>query len=237
MASVYGRKPILETIDAGEDIKKAHIQKSNKGYHKLVEKIIKKLEEKNIPIVYEEKSYFDKIDANHQGVEITLKDFVYKDLEDLKDKKRIMILDQIEDPHNLGAIIRSGEALGFDGIVIGKRRSAKVNSTVYKTSAGAINNIDIAMVVNINRAIEDLKKENFWVYGLAGEADSLLSQTDLKGKVALVVGNEGKGLSRLVRKNCDGLVKIPMLGDINSLNASVASAIAMYECLRQDGFN
>lgn len=237
MASVYGRKPVLETIDAGEDIKKAHIQKSNKGYHKLVEKIIKKLEEKNIPIVYEEKSYFDKIDANHQGVEITLKDFVYKDLEDLKDKKRIMILDQIEDPHNLGAIIRSGEAFGFDGIVIGKRRSAKVNSTVYKTSAGAINNIDIAMVVNINRAIEDLKKENFWVYGLAGEADSLLSQTDLKGKVALVVGNEGKGLSRLVRKNCDGLVKIPMLGDINSLNASVASAIAMYECLRQDGFN
>lgn len=237
MASVYGRKPVLETIDAGEDIKKAHIQKSNKGYHKLVEKIIKKLEEKNIPIVYEEKSYFDKIDANHQGVEITLKDFVYKDLEDLKDKKRIMILDQIEDPHNLGAIIRSGEAFGFDGIVIGKRRSAKVNSTVYKTSAGAINNIDIAMVVNINRAIEDLKKENFWVYGLAGEADSLLSQTDFKGKVALVVGNEGKGLSRLVRKNCDGLVKIPMLGDINSLNASVASAIAMYECLRQDGFN
>ena len=237
MASVYGRKPVLETIDAGEDIKKAHIQKSNKGYHKLVEKIIKKLEEKNIPIVYEEKSYFDKIDANHQGVEITLKDFVYKNLEDLKDKKRIMILDQIEDPHNLGAIIRSGEALGFDGIVIGKRRSAKVNSTVYKTSAGAINNIDIAMVVNINRAIEDLKKENFWVYGLAGEADSLLSQTDLKGKVALVVGNEGKGLSRPVRKNCDGLVKIPMLGDINSLNASVASAIAMYECLRQDGFN
>lgn len=237
MASVYGRKPVLETIDAGEDIKKAHIQKSNNGYHKLIEKIIKKLEERNIPISYEDRSYFDKIDANHQGVEIKLKDFVYKDLEDLKDKKRLMILDQIEDPHNLGAIIRSGEALGFDGIIIGKRRSAKVNSTVYKTSAGAINNIDIAMVVNINRAIEELKKENFWVYGLAGEADSLISETDLKGKVALVVGNEGKGLSRLVRKNCDGLVKIPMLGDINSLNASVASAIAMYECLRQDGFN
>ena len=97
MASVYGRKPVLETIDAGEDIKKAHIQKSQNGYHKLIEKIIKKLEEKNIPIVYEDKSYFDKIDANHQGVAIELKDFVYKDLRDLKDKKRIMILDQIED--------------------------------------------------------------------------------------------------------------------------------------------
>ena len=148
-----------------------------------------------------------------------------------------MILDQIEDPHNLGAIIRSAEAFGFDGIIISERRSAKVNSTVYKTSAGAINNIDIAMVKNINRAIKEIKKENFWVYGLAGEADGDITQTDLRGKIALVVGNEGKGLSRLVRENCDGLIKIPMLGKINSLNASVASAIAIYESLRQNGFN
>ena len=157
--------------------------------------------------------------------------------DDLKDKKRLMILDQIEDPHNLGAIIRSAEAFGFDGIIISERRSAKVNSTVYKTSAGAINNIDIAMVKNINRAIKEIKKENFWVYGLAGEADGDITQTDLTGKIALVVGNEGKGLSRLVRENCDGLIKIPMLGKINSLNASVASAIAIYESLRQNGFN
>lgn len=237
MARVFGRKPVLETIDTGELILKGHILvNKNKKNHKLIDKIISKLEEKNIPISYEDRSYFEKIDGNHQGVEIEVKDYEYKELSDLKDKKRLMILDQIEDPHNLGAIIRSAEAFGFDGIIISKRRSAKVNSTVYKTSAGAINNIAIAMVVNVNRAIQELKKENFWIYGLCGEAENSLSQTKLGGKVGLVVGNEGKGLSKLVRENCDDLVKIPMLGKINSLNASVASAISMYEVLRQNGF-
>lgn len=237
MASIYGRKSVLETIDAGENIKKAHILDNKGKNHKLIDKIINKLEDKNVPIFYEDKDYFLKISGNHQGVEIEVEDYKYKDLDDLKDKKRLMILDQIEDPHNLGAIIRSAEAFGFDGIIISERRSAKVNSTVYKTSAGAINNIDIAMVKNINRAIKEIKKENFWVYGLAGEAEGDITQTDLTGKIALVVGNEGKGLSRLVRENCDGLIKIPMLGKINSLNASVASAIAIYESLRQNGFN
>lgn len=236
MAKIFGRKPVLETIDNEEKILKAHILDS-KNKHKLIEKIINKLKDRNVEIVYEDKAYFSKIDGNHQGVVIEVEDFKYKDLEDLMDKKRLMILDQIEDPHNLGAIIRSAEAFGFDGIIIGQRRSAKVNSTVYKTSAGAINNIDIAEVVNINRAIKDLKKENFWIYGLAGEAEGDITQTDLTGKIGLVVGNEGKGLSRLVRENCDGLIKIPMLGKINSLNASVASAISMYEALRQNGFN
>ncbi|MDY3005758.1 23S rRNA (guanosine(2251)-2'-O)-methyltransferase RlmB [Anaerococcus sp. AGMB00486] len=236
MAKIFGRKPVIETIDTGEKILKAHILKSNSN-NKFIEKIINKLNERNVKIVYENKDYFSKIDGNHQGVEIEVEDFKYKDLDELKDKKRLMILDQIEDPHNLGAIIRSAEAFGFDGIIIGERRSAKVNSTVYKTSAGAINNIDIAQVININRAIKELKEENFWIYGLAGEAESDITQTDLTGKIGLVVGNEGKGLSRLVRENCDGLIKIPMLGKINSLNASVASAIAIYETIRQNGFN
>src|SRR5699024_2654978 len=122
-------------------------------------------------------------------------------------------------------------------VVIPERRSAKVNSTVYKTSVGAINNIDIVMVKNLNRAIKELKKNNFWIYGLAGEAESSIGEIDLTGKVGLVVGNEGKGLSRLVRENCDALIKIPMLGEVNSLNASVASAIAIYEVTRQNGFN
>ena len=211
MASIYGRKSVLETIDAGENIKKAHILDNKGKNHKLIDKIINKLEDKNVPIFYEDKDYFSKISGNHQGVEIEVEDYKYKDLDDLKDKKRL--------------------------IIISERRSAKVNSTVYKTSAGAINNIDIAMVKNINRAIKEIKKENFWVYGLAGEAEGDITQTDLTGKIALVVGNEGKGLSRLVRENCDGLIKIPMLGKINSLNASVASAIAIYESLRQNGFN
>lgn len=238
MAKIFGRKPVLETIDTGEKIIRAHILDSDKNINnKLIEKIINKLEEKNVPIVFEDKKYFLKIEGRHQGIEIEVEDFKYKNLYDVEDKKRLMILDQIEDPHNLGAIIRSAEAFGFDGIVIGQKRSAKVNSTVYKTSAGAINNIAIIQVTNINRAIKELKKENFWIYGLDGSAKEDIYQIDLSGKIGLVVGNEGKGLSRLVRENCDKLVKIPMLGKINSLNASVASAISMYETLRQNGFN
>ncbi len=163
--------------------------------------------------------------------------FEYKDLRDLDKYQRLIILDQIEDPHNLGAIIRSAESFGFDGVIIPERRSASVSPIVYKTSAGAINNINIIMVKNTNRAIEEIKEAGFWVYGLAGEASSPIDQVDLKGKVCLIVGNEGKGLSRLVRENCDILINIPMKGFVNSLNASVASAIAMYEVLRQNGFS
>ena len=136
----------------------------------------------------------------------------------------------------MGAIIRSAESFGFDGVIIPEHRSAKVTPTVYKTSAGAINNIKVVMVTNLNQTIENLKENGFWIYGLAGEASENIAQTNLTGKVGLVVGNEGDGLSRLVRENCDVLVKIPMLGKVNSLNASVASALSMYEVLRQNGF-
>lgn len=168
---------------------------------------------------------------------IEVDSFKYGSLDDVKDSERLILLDKIEDPHNLGAIIRSAESFGFDGVIIPERRSAKVSPTVYKTSAGAINNIKIVMVKNLNRAMEELKDQGFWIYGLAGEAESSIDQTDLKGKVALVVGNEGDGLSRMVREHCDMLVKIPMQGLVNSLNASVASAISMYELVRQNGFN
>lgn len=168
---------------------------------------------------------------------IEVESFKYENLDDLSDEKRLIILDQIEDPHNLGAIIRSAESFGFDGVVIPERRSASVTSTVYKTSAGAINNIKVYRVKNLTRSIKDLKDKGFWIYGLAGEADSSIDKADLTGKVGLVVGNEGSGISRLVRDNCDMLVNIPMLGRVNSLNASVAAGISMYELLRQNGFN
>lgn len=234
MDKIYGRKAVLETIDAGLTIHKAYIvrQKSH-----LIDKIIDKLNRANVNIKFVEKDFFDNIDINHQGVMIEVDSFKYKDLTDIKDARRIIILDQIEDPHNLGAIIRSAESFGFDAVIIPERRSAKVTPTVYKTSAGAINNINVVMVKNLNRAIEAIKEDGFWVYGLAGEADSSLSDTDLSGKIALVVGNEGDGISRLTREKCDMLVKIPMTGRVNSLNASVASAISMYEVLRQNGFN
>jgi len=232
MDRIYGRKPVLETIDSGQAIHKAYIIDQNTA---IVKKIIDKLTAKNIEIKYVDKKFFDSYDGNHQGVMIEVDSFKYADLSELDYAKAIIILDKIEDPHNLGAIIRSAESFGFDGVIIPEHRSAKVNPTVYKTSAGAINNIRVVMVKNLNRTIETIKENGFWVYGLAGEAENELKDTDLTGKVALVVGNEGDGLSRLVRENCDMLVKIPMTGLVNSLNASVAAAISMYEVVRQNG--
>ena len=234
MDKVYGRKPVIDAIDSGVKIYRAYIIKQNS---KIVDEIINKLKKANVEINFVDKRFFDKIDMNHQGVMVEAEPFNYKDLSDLSNYQRLIILDQIEDPHNLGAIIRSAESFGFDGVIIPERRSASVSPIVYKTSAGAINNINVIMVKNINRAIEEIKEAGFWVYGLAGEASSPIDKTDLKGKVCLVVGNEGKGLSRLVRENCDILINIPMKGFVNSLNASVASAIAMYEVLRQNGFS
>ncbi len=234
MDKIYGRKPVIDAIDSGVKIYKAFVIKQNS---KIVEEIIAKLNKANVEINFVDKRFFDKIELNHQGVMVEAESFEYKDLRDLDKYQRLIILDQIEDPHNLGAIIRSAESFGFDGVIIPERRSASVSPIVYKTSAGAINNINIIMVKNTNRAIEEIKEAGFWVYGLAGEASSQIDQVDLKGKVCLIVGNEGKGLSRLVRENCDILINIPMKGFVNSLNASVASAIAMYEVLRQNGFS
>lgn len=234
MDKIYGRKPVIDAIDSGVTIYKAYIVKQKS---KIVEEIITKLKKANAEINFVDKRFFDKIDMNHQGVMVEAESFKYKDLSQLDKYQRLIILDQIEDPHNLGAIIRSAESFGFDGVIIPERRSASVSPIVYKTSAGAINNINIIMVKNTNRAIEKIKEAGFWVYGLAGEASSEIDKVDLKGKVCLVVGNEGRGLSRLVRENCDILINIPMKGFVNSLNASVASAIAMYEVLRQNGFS
>ena len=234
MDKIYGRKPVIDAIDSGVKIYKAFVIKQNS---KIVDEIISKLQRANVEINFVDKRFFAKIDMNHQGVMVEAESFQYKDLKDLDKYQRLIILDQIEDPHNLGAIIRSAESFGFDGVIIPERRSASVSPIVYKTSAGAINNINIIMVKNTNRAIEEIKEAGFWVYGLAGEASSPIDQVDLKGKVCLIVGNEGKGLSRLVRENCDILINIPMKGFVNRLNASVASAIAMYEVLRQNGFN
>lgn len=232
MDRIYGRKPVLESIDRGINIHKAYIIKQKTP---IVLKIIDKLRDANVEIKFVDKSFFDDIEGNHQGVMIEVDSFKYQDLSDLDDANKIILLDKIEDPHNLGAIIRSAESFGFDGLIIPEHRSSKVNSTVYKTSAGAINNIKVVMVTNLNQAIAKIKENGFWVYGLAGEAENTLKETDLSGKVALVVGNEGDGISRLVRQNCDMLVKIPMQGKTNSLNASVAAAISMYEVNRQNG--
>lgn len=176
---------------------------------------------------------------NHQGIVAQVAPYVYWDLPELISHAKkipdpvIVIADGIEDPHNLGAIIRTAEALGVQGIVIPKRRAAGVTSTVMKVAAGALENMAIARVSNLNQAITKLKEDGFWIYGTTADTDNLLHQTNFSGSVGLVVGSEGKGLSHLTEKNCDQLVAIPLVGKTPSLNASVATAIALYEVFRQ----
>ena len=177
--------------------------------------------------------------GNHQGIVAQVAPYVYWDLPALIARAKqtpdpvIVIADGIEDPHNLGAIVRTAEALGVAGIVIPKRRAAGVTSTVMKVAAGALENMAIARVTNLNQAIAQLKEDGFWIYGTTADTDNLLHQTNFSGAVGLVIGSEGRGLSQLTEKNCDQLVAIPLVGKTPSLNASVAAAIALYEVFRQ----
>jgi 23S rRNA (guanosine2251-2'-O)-methyltransferase len=177
--------------------------------------------------------------GNHQGIAAQVAPYEYWDLAELMHhaKKKpdpvIVIADGIEDPHNLGAIIRTAEALGVQGVVIPQRRAVGVTSTVMKVAAGALENMAIARVVNLNQAITKLKEAGFWIYGTTANTDQMLHKTNFSGAVGLVVGSEGSGLSELTEKNCDQLVAIPLVGKTPSLNASVAAAIALYEVFRQ----
>jgi 23S rRNA (guanosine2251-2'-O)-methyltransferase len=176
--------------------------------------------------------------ANHQGVVAVTAEKQYNDVDDILAAKRgahtfLLLLDGIEDPHNLGAIIRTAEGAGADGIIIPERRAAGVTGTVVKASAGASEYLPIARVTNAGRALEDLKSRNIWTVGLDERGDKLYDQIDYKMDCALVLGAEGHGLHEQIRKKCDFLVKIPMAGKVPSLNVSVAAAIVMYEVARQ----
>ena len=237
---VEGRNSVIELLKSGKDINRLYIQKGQK--HGSILEIIK-LAKKNKVIISEvEKSKLDKMAnmQNHQGVIAIVPPFEYSDVEDIIEeaKKRnedpfILILDQIEDVHNLGSIIRTAECSGVHGIIIPKRRAAQVNSTVNKTSAGAVQYMKIARVNNINETINYLKENNVWIYGTDMNGTSYYDEQDYKGGVGIVIGSEGSGMSRLVKENCDFLIKIPMKGKINSLNASVSAGIVMYEIMKQ----
>ena len=177
---------------------------------------------------------------NHQGVIAIVPPFNYCEVKDILDeayrkneKPFILILDGIEDPHNLGAIIRTAETAGVHGIIIPKRRACNVNSTVYKVASGAVEHMKIARVNNLNDEIKYLKDNDVWVHGTAVEASKYYYEENLTGAIAIVIGNEGKGMSNLVKENCDVLLKIPMKGKISSLNASVSAGIVMYEVVKQ----
>jgi len=176
--------------------------------------------------------------GSHQGCMIEIDDFKTYTLQEIlkgaKEDAIIVLLDGLEDPHNLGAILRSADAAGIDGIVIPKHRSVSLTPTVAKVSTGAIDTVKTAEVTNLNQTIKDLKKEGFWIFGTGMGKDARDYRTvDYKGKIALVIGSEGEGISRLVKENCDFIVTLPMMGSVQSLNASVAAGILFYEVLNQ----
>ena len=223
---IYGKNVAKEI--ALNQIEKVYLSDTFKD-----QDILKKLKPKNI--IRRSNNDLDKmVKANHQGIILQVKDFYYSSLEDLlaSDNPFLIMLDHLEDPHNFGAIIRSAEAAGVDGIIIAKNRSVNVNETVMKTSAGALNNIKVAMVTNLVSTIKTLKEENFTVIGTDMEGTDY-KKLDYKNKTCLVIGNEGKGMSRLVKENLDDIATIKMKGSINSLNASVAAAIILFEASYQ----
>ncbi len=229
---VYGRNVAKEILSGNKKINKITIIEdfSDKDILSLIEK-------RNIKPICLKKNEFSRFDKfSHQGIILDIEDFCYSDYTEFLDVEnaKVVVLDHLEDPHNLGAIIRTCEAAGITGIIIPKDRSVEVNSTVMKTSAGAVENIKIAQVVNIANVLDELKDNGFWVVGTKMESDTDYRDIDYTGKVALVIGNEGNGMSNLVSKKCDFIAKIPMYGKVNSLNASVAAGIMIYEMISLD---
>ena len=223
---VYGKNVAKEILQKPKTIKKAYIYENFND-----NEILEQLKKAGIPCKKKKKKSLDDIEeGNHQGIILEIDDYKYTFLDELLDRDIIIILDHLEDPHNFGAIIRTCEAAGINSIIIPKDRSVKVNATVMKTSAGTLENVDICMVSNIVNAIKTLKDNGFWIIGTDMEGTDY-RKIDYKGKIAIVIGNEGKGLSRLTEENCDFVAKIPMYGTVNSLNASVAAALVIYEAV------
>lgn len=238
---VCGRNAVLELLKSGAEVDKLYIQKGElKG---SIKAIIAKASDQRIITSEVDKRKLDELSEGlpHQGVVAYVSDYKYYEVDEIieyarskNEPIRLIILDEIEDPHNTGAIIRTAETAGFHGVIIPKRRSSGITPTVHKASAGATTYMKVAKVTNIAETINRLKEENIWVYGADGEADTLYTQADLKGNVCLVIGNEGKGITRLVKERCDQLIKLPMFGRIESLNASNAAAVLIYEVIRQN---
>lgn len=229
---VYGRNVAKEVLQNPKKVKKITLMKDFKE-----KDIISLIEKNKIKVEYLDKKGFSKFDKySHQGIILDIEDFNYTDYEEFLsvDNAKIVILDHIEDPHNLGAIIRTCEAAGILGIIIPKDRSVDINSTVMKTSAGALENIKIAKVTNLVSVIDKLKENGYWIVGTSLEGNLDYRDVDYTGKIALVIGNEGNGMSKAVTDSCDYLTKIPMYGKINSLNASVAAGIMIYEMISLD---
>lgn len=237
-----GRNAVLEVLKSGRDIEKIIVQKGN--VEGTIRRIAGLAKEKGVVVQEVVKQKLDDMSQtkNHQGVIAIVSEHEYAEVDDIinmaaekGEKPFIIILDNITDPHNLGAIIRTAECAGAHGVIIPKRRSVGLTAVVGKTSAGAIEYMPVARVTNISRTIEDLKKQGVWVVCADMGGDDHFDAS-LDGAIALVIGSEGEGVSRLVKEKCDFTVSIPMYGKISSLNASVAAALLMYEVVRQRNY-
>ena len=229
---VYGKNVALEYLESNKRIDKAFMQNNFNDFD-----IINKLKKRNIRIQTLNKFDMDKkVSGLHQGIILDVEDYKYAEIYDIisDDDSLIVMLDHIEDPHNFGAIIRSCEAAGVDGIIIPSDRSVEVNSTVIKTSVGTTEKMKIARVTNLNSTIKLLKDKGYWIFGTDMDGTDY-TKLDYKGKTCIICGNEGSGMSKLVGENCDFIASIPMKGEVNSLNASVATAIIVFEAVKQRG--
>ena len=236
---IIGRNPVAEAIKSGREIDKIMVKKGE--IEGSLRPIIKKARDMGIPVIEADKNKLSELaeGGNHQGViayaaahDYASLDDIFKKAEEKGEPPFIVILDKITDPHNFGSIIRTANCAGAHGIIIPKRGSVGLNEVVAKTSAGAIEYVPVAKVTNIAQTIDILKERGVWVAGAEAGGDTMYN-TDLSGSMALVIGSEGEGISRLVKEKCDFLVEIPMFGDVNSLNASVAAAVLMYEVVRR----
>ena len=236
---IIGRNAVMEVVKSDRTIEAIYI--SNTHVEGSIKAIINIARDKGLVLKEVDRKKLDLMSGstNHQGVIAQVTPYKYCEIADILNlaKKRgqepfVVILDEIEDPHNLGSIIRTAELCGVHGIIIPKRRNVGITSTVYKCSVGAIEHMKIAKVTNINAAIDELKKAGLWIYGADIAGDEYSYEVNFNGPCAMVIGSEGRGISKLTLKKCDKLVKIPMVGKINSLNASVAGGIMMYEILK-----
>ncbi len=227
---VYGRNVARELLKKNQKVLKIILQE---GFED--KEIISLVEKNHLKVEMKSKREIDHlVNGVHQGIILSIPEYSYQKLDDVlkKDPNFLVLLDHLEDPHNLGAIIRTCEAAGVDGIIMPKDRQVPVNATVMKTSVGTLDNVNMVMVSNLSQTIERLKDCGFWIVGTALEDSVDYRTIDYSGKIALVIGNEAKGISHVVRNSCDYIAKIPMYGKTNSLNASVAAGIMIYEIIR-----
>lgn len=234
-----GKNPVRELINSGATIEKISV--ANGSNDAEVRSIIALARDKGIKVDFVDKRGLDKVSetGHHQGIIAFYTEFKYSNLDDVIQSEKakgkdllFVVLDEVLDPHNLGSVIRVAECAGASGVIIPARRSASVNETVIRTSAGATAYMPVIKVSNLNQTLEELKEKNVWVYAADMDGEPM-GKTNLKGDIALVIGGEGTGVHSLTRKICDGIISIPMFGKVNSLNASVSAGIVLYEAVRQ----